>query len=238
MSLVDGFERSAAASFCLGENAHSYTKRTLGSCLAACRVKASCSCVAFRDAPGGDQNCRWVSSDEWLGLGRSKVSFTAYVRQGATPRSSQPSKTVDATPTPRSSCGPGSGLSLQPATSGSRTPSFFLYASSLDVRALAACYERRTHRVWNSSSDAGAWIFSALQQHPARVNSSADAEVLFIPALAHLSEAAGSCGGVSHFDRMMAVAKALRAESAFQQRPHDHLLVNGVECTCHPTAGD
>ena len=238
---LEGFNK-ASKSFCVGDNPRRYTKHSLSSCISACRARTNCKCVAHRESPQ-EQNCRLLLGDDWRGTSKSKTSppFSAYTRDGAQPTSSRikPQTQSSAREASNSNCRAGSGLSLnQPVLGAAATPPFFLYPPAFEMAALAECYARRTGRGWNASTDAGVWVFQALQQHPSRVTSSAQAAVFIAPTLAHLSEAAGSCAGGSHFARMVSAANFLRGQPAFQQRPQDHLVVNGVESAMRNPLGE
>ena len=236
MPAVDltGFDK-ASATYCVSDNRERiYTKRSLSSCLGACRSKANCACVSYREEQ--EQNCKVVYAADWLGTTKSKakpIAFDAYMRAGVKPSSRQPRQVVAAAAAAAavtaSRCRAGTGLSLvQPDAAA--TPPFFLYPLTFDADALHECYTRRNGHAWNTSLDPSLWVYQALQQHSSRVRSAAQAEVFFVPSLAQLSEAAGSCtrAGGSHYARMLAAANALKQQPSFQQRPTEHLLVNGV----------
>ena len=129
-----------------------------------------------------------------------------------------------------------SGLSLLPPSHP--VPNFYLYPSPFDHEKLMACFERTKHKPWNVTADTGAWMYHALEKHPARVPTAERAEVLYYPTFAHLSESAGTCDGKSHYSRMVAAANALKAEHTFVMRPTDHLLVNGVESATRAPLGE
>ena len=117
-----------------------------------------CACVQFKE--GGESNCRMVVAGHWRGLARSKTGFTAYVREGATPFQLAGRKADQNAP-----CIALNKQALRP-TGLWTVPRFFLHQRVYNEAALAECYERRRHRVWNWSSDAAAWLHTALESHP------------------------------------------------------------------------
>ena len=184
---------------------------------------------------------------DWRGVATSKAKplvFDAFMRTGAKPMtSSRPSQQLKQTPSatpPTSLCRAGSRLSLAQQPEAIATPPFFLYPPAFAADALAECYAHHKGHAWNASLDAGLWTYQALQQHPSRVSSAAQAEVFFVASFAQLSEAAGSCERSigSHYSRMAAAARSLRVQPAFEQRPTSHLVINGVASTMRNPLGE
>ena len=204
-------------SWCLG-TAHRVQRKSLDECMLSCRQAASCQCMHYRALPS-EANCRWVGHD-FQGTATSKAGFTAWIREGAKPAHTVPE-------VPPAPCGAGSGLALR-TRALTAVPSFYAYPPAFDARTLETCYAARWHRPYPAVADAAMWIHRQLLNHPARVASPGQAELLWVPSLAALSEAAGQCGGSSHFDRMAATAAALRRQEAFAQRPSHHLVINSV----------
>lgn len=217
--------------WCQG-TAHRKVKDTVEDCLFSCRA-ANCACVQFRTKAAGGSNCRWVGANEFRGLAKSGFGFTAYVREGqqfGTAAAVQRSQRGGAV---ASRC-PSSGLAL--TRPDAAVPAFYVYTPPFDESALVRCYRDRRRREW--PVDEAAWLHAALLAHPARVHEPGEAAVLWMPTFAALSEAAGTCAGTSHFGRMLAAANVLRAHPAFVQRPHAHLLVNGVESALRNPLGE
>ena len=69
-----------------------------------------------------------------------------------------------------------SGLSLLPPSHP--VPNFYLYPSPFDHEKLMACFERTKHKPWNVTADTGAWMYHALEKHPARVPTSRSMRLL------------------------------------------------------------
>ena len=246
--LDSAFSPPKAGHYCLGEGTpRSLTKHTIASCLSTCRhARADCACVAYREPRSqDDENCRLVAANAWRGTTKSRSGFDAYVRVGAeqtTRRSTTPPSVAPttlshlaATAAPECTAKSIASTLLTAASNDGAsgfvegTPPFYLYRAEYDPSALAECYARgHAHRAWNFSADVAAWVESALSKHPARVESPDKAQTILLPTFAALSAAAGTCGGASHFGRMVATSEALKALPWFQTRPYDVLLLNGV----------
>lgn len=217
-------------SWCLG-TAHRLQKSSLDACIEACR-KASCGCVQYRSTPK-EQNCRWVGLREHRGTSTSRAGFDAWVRAGA---EQPPQKSPSAADT---RCGTD-GIILKASPSGPLvTPPFFMHPPPFDERSLLACYAaRHKGEAYASAADAALWLVRALSAHPSRVSSPAEAQLLWMPSAAALSEAAGSCAGSSHYGRMIVAADALRSTSAYRARPQAHFVVNGVASPMRSPLGE
>ena len=56
-TVLEGFDKTSS-SYCLGNQPRLYTKHSLAACLAACRSRSTCACVAYRESEV--QNCKMV----------------------------------------------------------------------------------------------------------------------------------------------------------------------------------
>ena len=85
-TVLEGFDKTSS-SYCLGNQPRLYTKHSLAACLAACRSRSTCACVAYRESEV--QNCKMVLQDDWRGTTRSKAkpAFDAYSKTNARPAS-------------------------------------------------------------------------------------------------------------------------------------------------------
>lgn len=210
------------------EKQRKYTKRSLAACLTMCRkANKGCACVAFKDSHE-EENCKLTGTKDYGGLRASKAGFTAYVRAGAVVPVSTSAAAAAVSSIPAvSSCSADSGLALL-SKAAIDVPPFYIHRPAYDEQALASCYSVQHRRAWNFSEDSSALVEATLQRHPARVWLPDTAQVFVTPTFAALSIAAGSCGGVSHYGRMVATTTALRGQTWFNTRPQDLLLLNGV----------
>lgn len=115
-------------------------------------------------------------------------------------------------------------------------PPFFIYDSPPGPSAtlLSGCYAVLKKGQWPwgqnqpSHVSTAVWVIEALLRNRARLREPEQAEVLLVPAVGALSEAAGTCGA-SHYQRMLDWADVLRSSSEFRRRPERHLLIAAAD---------
>lgn len=183
--------------------------------------------LQYKDTPTQEEgNCRFTRADEYTDTRPSKMGFNAWVRVGAVGAS--PGAAASST-----GCGSASLRSSSPLA----PPPFFMYDDTIGHATLAACYAHTHHNTapWATTSLASShialsiWIWEALARHPARVLEPSAARLFVVPAFGALSEAVGSCGGTSHYDRMLAAATALRGQRSFVLHARAHVLVSAAD---------
>ena len=220
--------------FCAGAD-HEVREPDVDACRAHC-VRQKCACFAFKK---GMWLCRFTL--RYAGLQHSSAGFSAYVRPG-TPEVGSESVAAAAAAVavvpgvagPPAPCVP-SGRRYDP-------PSFYLYdLPALDwaVR-LAKCFEERVGLPpWkyastkNQTRDGAPpaqlahalWLRETLRSHPRRV-AAPDKALLFVALpFGSLSEAVGSCDGVSHSRRMDEAAAALQQSPWWGKAASRHVVL-------------
>ena len=225
---------SRAGEYCKGSTDHRLQASSQRACERAC-LREACICYHYK-FDTSDSNCRVLRRHEFKETRKSKVGFTAYLRSDLLDRTD--SGRAKERPIPQN-CGPGSGAALKAGADMSTVPRFYIYSDvkAFDHRPLMDCYSSSHGGAWPWSDDAphashlsnAIWIVQALLSHRARVPNPSDASILLVPTFASLSEAVGSCGGSSHYQRMAAASNALKTLPSFRARPQDHLLIDAAD---------
>lgn len=225
--------------WCVGTNLRAFKKLTRRACEEHCN-SAACVCFQYKEELV-DGNCRFTLANEFVQTKKSRVGFDAFLREGTAAQGAGAGVTA-AGGARGLACGAGSGASLWPSAAaaasaeGGGVPPFYVYplpGPSLD--ALARCYSaiKRGAWPWGAGQPGhlapAVWVSEALHAHPARVDRPEQASVLVVPVAGALSEAAGSCDGTSHYERMLQASQLLRSSTDFRRRPQRHIVVAAAD---------